>query len=167
MSLLSVFRAQLNPFSPVKRRQSVPTSAEDLVGGPWLQPQHWSSDGTQPWCSRKAVEGRWTLTPNSALAGVARGVSAWSGSRHLVVIIESFYCISKAVMHSRRRSNISVESFSLPAPLVPLETRHDRVGRWGRTLLLESHTLGDIRKDLKWGKCQFKRKSIHVEDPDL
>lgn len=95
----------------------------------------------------ESLEGRWTLTPNSTLAGIARGVFTRSGSRLLVVIIESVSCISRAVTHSPRRNNISVEAFSLPAPFVLLETRHDRVGRWGWTLRLESHALSDIRKE--------------------
>ena len=90
------------------------------------------------------------LTPSSTLAGVAGGVSARAGSRCLVVIIDSFSCVSEVVLYSHQRNNISVEAFSLPALFFPLETRHDRVGSWGWTLLLESHTLGDIRKDLKW-----------------
>lgn len=90
------------------------------------------------------------LTPNSTLAGVAREVSTPSGNRRLVVIVDGFSRISRAVMRSHRRNNISVESFSLPTLFVHLETRHDGVGRWGWTLLLESHTLGDVRKDLKW-----------------
>lgn len=90
MSLLSVFRAQLNPFFPVKQAWTVLTSAEDLVGGPWLHPQHWSSDGTQPWCSWGPMDIDRCYS-NSTLAGVARGASTWFSSRHLVIIIENFF----------------------------------------------------------------------------